>query len=43
MKKAFILVATVVFFVAIGVSSCKSTADCPAYSKVNIEKNVKNA
>ena len=43
MKKAFILVATVVFFVALGLSSCKSTTDCPAYSKTNVEKNVENA
>jgi hypothetical protein len=43
MKKTFVVVATVVFFVALGLSSCKSTSDCPAYSKVNIEKNVKNA
>ncbi len=43
MKKAFVLVAAVVFFVAIGLSSCKSTQDCPAYSKVKIEKNTENA
>jgi hypothetical protein len=43
MKKTFVVVATAVFFVALGLSSCRTTADCPAYSKVNIEKNMKNA
>ena len=43
MKKAFVIVVTVVFFVALGLTSCKSTQDCPAYSKVKVEKNTENA
>ncbi len=43
MKKAFIVVAAVVLFVALGLSSCKSTEDCPAYSKANVEQNSENA
>ncbi len=43
MKKAFIYLAAVVLFVAFGLSSCKSTQDCPAYSKVEVEKNTANA
>ncbi len=43
MKKAFLLVAVVVLFVAFGMNSCKISQDCPAYSKVNIEKNIENA
>ncbi len=42
MKKAFFVVAAVVLFTALGLSSCKSTEDCPAYSKVNVEKNSEN-
>ena len=43
MKKAFLLVSAVVLFVALGLSSCKTTEDCPAYSKVEVEKNTENA
>jgi len=42
MKKAFLLVAAVGLFVALGLSSCKSTEDCPAYSKTNIEMSTEN-
>jgi len=43
MKKAFLLVAAVGLFIALGMSSCKSTEDCPAYSKVDVEKVTENA
>ncbi len=43
MKKAFLFVAAVGLFVALGMSSCKSTEDCPAYSKVSVEMNAENA
>jgi hypothetical protein len=42
MKKAFVLIATVVFFIALGFTSCKSTEDCPAYSKVSVENTNQN-
>jgi len=37
MKKISVI-AAVVFLLALGFSSCKSTADCPAYSKAKTEQ-----
>ncbi len=43
MKKGVILFATVMFFVALGFTSCKSTQDCPAYSKAKTENTMEKA
>ena len=43
MKKTFIVVAAVAFVLALGFTSCKTTEDCPAYSKANVETNVVKA
>lgn len=43
MKKGVILFAAVTLFVALGFSSCKSTQECPAYSKVNVENSIEKA
>lgn len=43
MKRTFIVVAAVAFILALGFTSCKSTQDCPAYSKANVETNTVKA
>lgn len=43
MKKAFIVGVAVVFVLALGFTSCKSTQDCPAYSKAKVETNMEKA
>ncbi|WP_430824574.1 hypothetical protein [Carboxylicivirga sp. N1Y90] len=41
--KKISLVAVVILFVALGMSSCKSTEDCPAYSSVETEQTAERA
>jgi len=36
--KKISLIAAVVFILALGFSSCKSSEDCPAYSKAKTEQ-----
>ena len=36
------VIAAVVFLLALGLSSCKSTQDCPAYSSVDTEQTTQN-
>jgi len=36
------VIAAVVFLLALGLSSCKSTEDCPAYSSVDTEQAAQN-
>ncbi|SMO86367.1 hypothetical protein SAMN06265379_110127 [Saccharicrinis carchari] len=43
MKKIVLIMAVAGLFIALGMSSCKSTEDCPAYSKVIVEKDTENA
>lgn len=41
--KKISLIATVLFLVALGMSSCKSTEDCPAYSYTQTEQATERA
>jgi PBP1b-binding outer membrane lipoprotein LpoB len=41
--KKMSFIAAVLFLVALGFSSCKSTEDCPAYSKADTEQTSVNA
>ncbi|TAJ12831.1 hypothetical protein DMA11_10875 [Marinilabiliaceae bacterium JC017] len=41
--KKISLVAAVLLLMALGVSSCKSSQDCPAYSKANTEQPTERA
>jgi hypothetical protein len=41
--KKIALIGTVLFIMALGFQSCKSTADCPAYSQVQTEQPVLKA
>ncbi|WP_075602965.1 hypothetical protein [Saccharicrinis aurantiacus] len=43
MKKTFIVGVAVVFILALGFTSCKTTQDCPAYSKAKVETNMEKA
>jgi len=43
MKKISIIAATVLFLLALGLSSCKSSQDCPAYSKAEKEHTTQRA
>ncbi len=36
------VIAVVVFLLALGLSSCKSTQDCPAYSSVDTQQTTQN-
>lgn len=41
--KKILLFGAVLFFVALGMSSCKSSEDCPAYSQTQIEQPAERA
>ncbi len=41
-KKAFCIVAVVLFIGSIVLSSCGASEKCPAYSKADTEQNAKN-
>jgi hypothetical protein len=41
--KKIALIGTVLFIMALGFQSCKSTADCPAYTQVQTEQPVLKA
>lgn len=42
MKKVLLVIA-VAFVLALGLQSCKSTADCPAYGNADTEQTTVNA
>ncbi len=37
------LIAAVLFLIMLGMSSCKSTEDCPAYGCTEVENNTERA
>jgi len=41
--KKISLIAAVLFLMVLGMSSCKSTEDCPAYSNVQVENTAERA
>ncbi len=41
MKKFFLILSASALLIALSFTSCKSSEDCPAYSKANSEQNIK--
>jgi len=41
--KKISLIAAVLFLMVLGISSCKSAEDCPAYSYTEVEDNTEKA